>query len=252
MNFRMMAAGEGVTRIELARPERRNALSLELMRELTDALRTLGEETRVVVLAAEGPVFSSGHDLREMTGRTLEEYREIFGACAALMAAVREARAPVIAEVQGTATAAGCQLVAACDLAVAAETAEFATPGVKIGLFCTTPMVELTRAIGRKRAMQMLLTGRPVTAATAAEWGLINAAVPRLLLRAAVEEMAEDIVRAPAAVVGLGKRAFHAQVDLECAAAYEYAAEVMARNAVEGEAREGMAAFLEKRPAHWL
>ena len=166
--------------LTLNRPQRRNALSLALMLELMDALDSIGRdgEARAVILAAAGKVFCSGHDLSEMTGRDLTEYRQIFDVCSALMLKIQAIPQPVIAEVQGVATAAGCQLVAACDLAVAAEDAWFATPGVKIGLFCTTPMVALTRAVGRKRALEMLLTGDPVDARTAAEWGLVNRVVP--------------------------------------------------------------------------
>src|SRR5438477_4431875 len=174
-------AYEGATAIvTLNRPERRNALSLQLMLDLIAALDEIGRnrEIRAVILAAAGKVFCSGHDLGQMTGRDINEYRRIFDVCSELMQKLQSIPQPVIAEVQGIATAAGCQLVATCDLAVAAEEAAFATPGVKIGLFCTTPMVALTRAIGRKRAMQMLLTGEFVSARTASEWGLINQAVP--------------------------------------------------------------------------
>jgi enoyl-CoA hydratase/carnithine racemase len=250
MHFTLTQAG-GIARIELSRPERRNALSLDMMRSLEAALRSLPAETPVVVLGAQGPVFCSGHDLREMTGRTLAAYREIFDACCSLMSTLQSIPQPVIAEVQGMATAAGCQLVAACDLAVAADTAEFATPGVRIGLFCTTPMVELTRSIGRKRAMQMLLTGRPINAVTAAEWGLINAAVPAKMLRSTVEDIAAEIVRASPLTVGTGKRAFYSQVDLDKPAAYAYAKEAMSMNALTADAHEGITAFLERRPACW-
>src|SRR6267142_1480644 len=165
--------------VTLNRPERRNALSLDLMQELLACLQEIGRdrEVRAVILAAAGKVFCSGHDLSEMTGRNVNEYREIFDVCSELMQKIQAIPQPVIAEVQGIATAAGCQLVATCDLAVAAEEAAFATPGVKIGLFCTTPMVALTRAVGRKRALQMLLTGEPIDAHRAAEWGLVNRVV---------------------------------------------------------------------------
>ena len=166
--------------VTLNRPQRRNALSLELMTELIECLNEIGRDRalRVVLLRAAGKVFSSGHDLSEMVGRDINEYRQVFDVCTELMTRVQSIPQPVIAEVQGIATAAGCQLVATCDLAVASDQAAFATPGVKIGLFCTTPMVALSRAIGRKRALQMLLTGEIVPAATAAEWGLINLVVP--------------------------------------------------------------------------
>src|SRR5947199_3219889 len=186
MNFENISmAQEGpVAVITLNRPHRRNALSLSLMLELTACLDEIGRGihssggARAVILAAAGKVFCSGHDLSEMTGRDINEYRRLFDVCSELMLKIQAIPQPVIAEVQGIATAAGCQLVAACDLAVAAEEASFATPGVKIGLFCTTPMVALTRAVGRKRALQMLMTGELVDAATAAEWGLINQVVP--------------------------------------------------------------------------
>ncbi len=166
--------------ITLNRPERRNALSLELMFELICCLDELAAEpnVRAIILGASGKVFSSGHDLSEMVGRTVNDYRRIFDVCAELMAKIQSIPQPVIAQVQGIATAAGCQLVATCDLAIASDQAAFATPGVKIGLFCTTPMVALSRVVGRKRAMEMLLTGKLVDAATAAEWGLINRVVP--------------------------------------------------------------------------
>lgn len=241
----------GIALITLQRPDRRNALSLELMRRLQTALRELPEEAKVVILAAEGSVFSSGHDLREMTGRTLAEYREIFDTCCELMAQLQAIPQPVIAEVQGMATAAGCQLVAACDLAVAADTAQFATPGVRIGLFCSTPMVALTRAIGRKRAMEMLLTGRAIDAATAAEWGLINRAVPLKMLRTTVLELAAEVAAASPFTVGLGKQAFYAQIDMDQPTAYAYAKEVMSTNATAHDAQEGIEAFLQKRPACW-
>ena len=230
---------------------RRNALSLELMRELTLALQGLKPETRAVILAAEGPAFSAGHDLREMRGRSLEDYRELFDVCTDLMRTVQTIPQPVIAEVQGVATAAGCQLVAACDLAIAADTATFATPGVKIGLFCSTPMVELTRSIGRKRALEMLLTGRAVAAAEAADWGLINRAVPLKMLRVSTIEMAESIATAARYTVSLGKGAFYAQAELDTAQAYAQTAQVMSTNALAADAQEGINAFLQKRPPVW-
>src|SRR5215472_709809 len=192
----LMTAREGATTIvTLNRPERRNALSLELMRDLIACLDEVGRdrETRTVILAAAGKVFCSGHDLSEMTDRNINDYRRIFDVCSELMTKVQSIPQPVIAEVQGIATAAGCQLVATCDMAVASEDAAFATPGVRIGLFCTTPMVALTRAIGRKRALAMLLTGELVPARTAAEWGLINVAVPAAELRSTARQFAEKI-----------------------------------------------------------
>ena len=263
MNFEnLLISQEGpVTVVTLNRPQRRNALSLELMLELTACLDAIGRglhsnghsngESRAVILAAAGKVFCSGHDLSEMTGRNINEYRRIFDVCSELMLKIQAIPQPVIAEVQGVATAAGCQLVAACDLAVASEDASFATPGVKIGLFCTTPMVALTRAIGRKRALQMLLTGEMVPAHTAAEWGLINQAVPAAELRAATRQLAGKVAEASTLVVAIGKQAFYTQIDLDQQKAYAYAKEVMSMNALAADAQEGMAAFLGKRAACW-
>ena len=247
-------AREGaVAAITLNRPERRNALSLELMLELTACLDEIGRdrEVRVVILRGAGKVFCSGHDLNEMTGRDMNEYRRIFDVCSELMMKIQQIPQPVIAEVHGIATAAGCQLVASCDLAIAAEEAAFATPGVKIGLFCTTPMVALTRAIGRKRALQMLLTGELIDARTAAEWGLVNQVVPAAELRAATQRLAARIAEASSLVVGLGKQAFYTQIDLDLPKAYGYAKEVMSMNALAADAQEGMSAFLGKRAPCW-
>ena len=239
--------------VTLNRPERRNALSLELMLELIDALEHFGSEesVRAVILAAQGKAFSAGHDLSEMVGRTVNDYRRLFDVCTVLMAKIQSIPQPVIAQVQGIATAAGCQLVATCDLAIAAGTATFATPGVKIGLFCTTTMVALSRAVGRKRAMEMLLSGKPVDAATACEWGLINRAVPAGELEAETRKLAHHIADASSFTVGLGKQAFYAQIDLDQPKAYAYAKEVMSMNALAQDAQEGISAFLEKRAACW-
>ncbi len=238
----------------LNRPERRNALSLELMQELIGCLGEIGRnpEVRAVILAATGKVFCSGHDLSEMHGRDINEYRRIFDVCTELMTKVQSIPQPVIAEVQGIATAAGCQLVATCDMAVAAEDARFATPGVKIGLFCTTPMVALTRAIGRKRALQMLLTGEMVDARTAADWGLINRAVPAAELGAATRNLAAKIAEASSLVVAIGKQAYYTQIDLDQPKAYAYAKEVMSMNAMAADAQEGIGAFLGKRAPCWV
>jgi len=239
--------------VTLNRPERRNALSLELMIELDECLSAIAAESgvRVVILAAAGRVFSSGHDLSEMTGRSVEDYRRIFDVCTDLMTKIQTIPQPVIAQVQGVATAAGCQLVATCDLAVAGVEAQFATPGVKIGLFCTTPMVALARSVGRKRALEMLLTGRPVDAATAVEWGLVNRVVPQKELAAETRKLACQIAEASSFTVALGKQAYYAQIDLDQPRAYAYAKEVMSMNALAADAQEGMSAFIEKRPAHW-
>jgi enoyl-CoA hydratase/carnithine racemase len=242
-----------LARVTLNRPERRNALSLALMRELTACLRAIGEsdKTRVVILSAMGNVFSSGHDLSEMRGRSINDYRRLFEACVELMTVLQSLPQPVIAEVQGMATAAGCQLVAACDLAVAAEEAKFATPGVRIGLFCSTPMVALTRAIGRKRALEMLMTGTPIDARTAAEWGLVNRVVPAARLREETLALAGQIAEASPLTVGIGKQAFYAQIDLDQAKAYDYTKEIMSLNAMAEDAQEGIGAFLEKRQPCW-
>jgi enoyl-CoA hydratase/carnithine racemase len=223
------------------------------MHQLLDCFDTVGRdpEIRAVVLAAAGPVFCSGHDLSEMVGHTIREYRELFDVCSELMLKIQSIPQPVIAQVQGIATAAGCQLVASCDLAIASEDARFATPGVKIGLFCTTPMVALTRAIGRKRAMQMLLTGEMIDAPTAADWGLINRAVPSSELHGTVCALAQQIASASALTVGLGKQAFYSQIDLDQPKAYAYAKEVMSMNALAEDAQEGISAFLEKRVPCW-
>jgi len=252
MNIQIATDGPIAT-LTLNRPERRNALSLELMLELIAALEEIGRnrELRAVILAAAGKVFSSGHDLSQMAGRDINEYRRIFDVCCELMEKVQSIPQPVIAEVQGIATAAGCQLVAACDMAVAAEEAKFATPGVKIGLFCTTPMVALTRAVGRKRALQMLLSGEMVPARTAADWGLINQAVPAAELRAATRDLADKIANASSLVVAIGKQAFYTQIDLEQPKAYAYAKEVMSMNALAADAQEGIGAFLGKRTPCW-
>ncbi|HEV3315728.1 MAG TPA: enoyl-CoA hydratase [Candidatus Angelobacter sp.] len=240
--------------ITLNRPNRRNALSLELMLELIDCLEQIGKDRslRAVILAAAGKVFSSGHDLSEMVGRDLNEYRHLFDVCSQLMEKIQSISQPVIAQVQGIATAAGCQLVATCDLAVASDQAAFATPGVKIGLFCTTPMVAVSRAVGRKRALQMLLTGEMVDAATAADWGLINLVVPAPELAEATRKLAVRIAEASSLTVALGKEAFYAQIDLDQPKAYAYAKEVMSMNSLAVDAQEGISAFLGKRPPCWV
>ena len=240
-------------RITLNRPERRNALSLALMQELIAALESASATpgVRAIVLAGAGPAFSAGHDLGEMIDRDAAFYERLFDVCTELMEAIHRLPQPVIAEVHGIATAAGCQLVAACDLAVAAAGTRFATPGVRIGLFCSTPMVPLSRAVGRKRALQMLLTGEPIDAATALEWGLLNRVVPAEELEAAVDELVTAVSRASPLTVRIGKEAFYAQVDLDEPGAYALTKSVMASNARAGDAQEGMSAFLEKREPTW-
>ena len=250
----LLCSTEGpLATITLNRPERRNALSLELMLELIRCLDELGSDrdVRAVVLAANGKAFSSGHDLKQMVGRTVNDYRRIFDVCTELMQKIQGIPQPVIAQVQGIATAAGCQLVATCDLAIASETATFATPGVKIGLFCTTPMVALSRAVGRKRAMEMLLTGRMVDAHTAAEWGLVNRAVPEAELQEETRKLACQVAQSSSLTVAIGKQAFYSQVDLDQPKAYAYAKEVMTMNALAQDAQEGISAFLDKRVACW-
>jgi enoyl-CoA hydratase/carnithine racemase len=239
--------------ITLNRPQRRNALSLELMLELIDCLDAMGRDrnVRAVILAAAGKVFCSGHDLSEMVGRDINEYRRLFDVCSELMMKIQAIPQPVIAEVQGIATAAGCQLVATCDLAIASNQAAFATPGVRIGLFCTTPMVALSRAVGRKRALQMLLTGEMVDAATAADWGLVNRAVPAAELQDETRKLAARIADASTLTVSLGKQAYYTQIDLDQPKAYAYAKEVMSMNSLAADAQEGISAFLEKRAPCW-
>ncbi|HSB08279.1 MAG TPA: enoyl-CoA hydratase [Blastocatellia bacterium] len=239
--------------VTMNRPERRNALSLELMEELIDCFRALGQdpEIRAIILAANGPAFSAGHDLSELIDRKVSDYRHVFDVCTELMTVIQSIPQPVIAEVQGIATAAGCQLVASCDLAVASEISKFATPGVRIGLFCTTPMVALTRAIGRKRALEMLLTGTPIDAPTAMEYGLVNRVMPSDRLREETHALAQRVAEASAFTISVGKQAFYAQIDLDQPKAYAYAKEVMSLNALAEDAQEGMGAFLEKRTPCW-
>jgi enoyl-CoA hydratase/carnithine racemase len=244
----------GVLRLTLNRPEARNALSIELMTALVAALGRAADDpqSRVVVIAGAGPAFCAGHDLRELRRDPRREtYQRIFGLCSELMLAIVRLPKPVIAEVHGVATAAGCQLVAACDLAVAAEEARFATPGVNIGLFCSTPMVALSRAVGRKAAMEMLLTGELIDAATARSLGLVNRVVPREGLREAVDGLARQIAGKSAFTVKIGKEAFYRQAELDLAAAYRYAAEVMTTNMLAEDAGEGIDAFLAKRTPVW-
>jgi enoyl-CoA hydratase/carnithine racemase len=245
---------EGTTAvITLNRPNRRNALSLNLMRELIGCLDEIekNRSAQAVILAAAGKVYCSGHDLSEMVGRSVAEYRHIFDVCSELMMKIQSIPQPVIAEVQGVATAAGCQLVASCDLGIASQEASFATPGVRIGLFCTTPMVALSRCVGRKRALHMLLTGEAIDAATAADWGLINGAVPAAELKIETRKLAARIAEASPLTVSIGKQAYYTQIDLDQPKAYAYTKEVMSMNAMAGDAQEGISAFLEKRSACW-
>ena len=244
----------GVLRLTLNRPDARNALSAALISTLLEALSRAATDpqARVVVIAGAGPAFCAGHDLRELRADPQREtYERIFAQCSELMLAIVGLPKPVIAEVHGIATAAGCQLVATCDLAVAANDARFATPGVNIGLFCSTPMVALTRAIGRKAAMEMLLTGGLIDAETAQAIGLLNRVVPREGLRDAVDGLAREIAGKSALTVRIGKEAFYRQAELDLAAAYRYAAEVMTTNMLARDAGEGIDAFLAKRAPVW-
>lgn len=224
-----------------------------MMRSVTASLRKLSDDkdVRVVVLCASGPVFSAGHDLSEMVGRRLDDEREIFEVCTEMMDTVQAIPQPVIAAVQGPAIAAGCQLAASCDLVVASSTAVFGTPGVRIGLFCSTPMVALSRAVGRKRAMQMVLTGETIDAATAADWGLVNLVASPDELDVCVNGLATRITEASPLTLAIGKQAFYRQIDLPQDEAYELMAETMADNAVTCDAQEGMRAFLAKRKPNW-
>ncbi|MHC1741439.1 MAG: enoyl-CoA hydratase [Syntrophobacteraceae bacterium] len=239
----------------LNRPEKRNALSLDVMREVIDKLDQIAadRDIRVLVIRGNGPVFSAGHDIGEMVGSegNLLALREIFSTCNQMMLRLHQLPQPVIAMVHGIATAAGCQLVAACDLAIAEEGARFATPGVKIGLFCTTPMVPLVRVIGRRRAMEMLLTGRFVSAAEAERFGLVNRVVAADQLLEDTKKWAQDLAQFSGFTLGLGKRAFYEQVDLPEVSAYAHAKDVIAMNCLAEDAREGMSAFLQKRSPVW-
>ncbi len=237
-------------RVTLNRPDKRNALSYELMEELIAALRSV-DDARAVVIEANGPAFSAGHDLSEMIDRDVPFFQRLFDLCTELMELIHKLPQPVIAKVHSSAYAAGCQLVAACDLAVAADTATFATPGVKIGLFCSTPMVPLSRAIGRKRALDMLLTGRPVDAHTALEWGLVNRVVAPDRLDDEITQIVEAIAASSPLTVGIGKEAFYSQIELDEHRAYDLTKAVMAMNARADDAQEGMCAFLQKRAPEW-
>ncbi len=240
--------GDFIT-ITMNLPARRNALSLAHMQELIDAFREAGETDALgVILAGNGSVFSSGHDFADMAGSDLAEMRRLLVTCTELMTIMQTIPQPVVARVRGLATAAGCQLVASADLAVAAETAHFAVPGGKGGWYCTTPMVAVGRAVGRKRAVEMAMTGDPIDAATAAEWGLINKVVPAEQLVDATLDLLRRATRGSPLSKGIGKQAFYAQIDLDQPKAYSYAIEVMASASQTADAREGVAAFLEKRP----
>lgn len=252
-NDLMIAVDEGVVWLTLNRPERRNALSMRLLEALERALAHVAADAtaRVVVLAANGPAFCAGHDLSEMIGRGERDYRDLFDLCARVMIGIRELPQPVIARVHGAAWAAGCQLVAACDIAAASDEATFATPGVKIGLFCTTPMVPLIRAVPAKIASEMLFTGRPISAERAREMGLVNRAVPLEELDNAIAEFTTAIQAASPYATRVGKRALRSIEGLDERSAYQQAVAIMTSNALAAEAQEGMTAFLEKRSPRW-
>jgi enoyl-CoA hydratase/carnithine racemase len=242
-----------VALITMNRPKKRNALSLDHMQELISCFKAIGEagETPVVILRGNGPAFCAGHDLSEMVGRSPDFYRHLFDVCCELMETIQAIPQPVIAQVHSIATAAGCQLAATCDLVVAAEEARFATPGVKIGLFCSTPMVALSRSVGQKKAMEMLLTGDFISAEEALAEGLVNKVVPAEEIETETRKLAEKIAEASPLVVGVGKQAFYRQLEMPTDQAYAYTKEIMSFNATFADAQEGMCAFLEKRKPEW-
>jgi enoyl-CoA hydratase/carnithine racemase len=244
---------DGIAILTLNQPERRNALSRAMLAALKRTLDAVaGDDTvRAIVLRANGPVWSAGHDLREVVGGDEASHQALFALCTEVMEAIRKLPQPVIAEVHALATAAGCQLAASCDLVLASEQASFATPGVKIGLFCTTPGVALSRAVGAKKAMEMLLTGTPLSAREAEAAGLVNRVVPLERLHEEALALARRIIAASPRTLEIGKRAFYEQLPLDRPAAYAFAQKVMVESASTPDAREGMTAFLEKRPPKW-
>ena len=239
--------------LTLNHPEKRNPLSREMLASLKERLDRIAadQDVRAVIIRAEGPAFSAGHDLRELVGGREQQYASLFSICTDVMETIRKLPKPVIAQVQGIATAAGCQLVATCDLVVASENASFATPGVKIGLFCTTPGVALARAVAPRKAMEMLLTGTPISAAEAERVGLVNRVVPPDRLADETLALARQIAAASPHTLALGKRAFYEQLPLDRPEAYALAQRVMVDNAQIPDAQEGMRAFLEKRAPKW-
>ncbi|MEM9277958.1 MAG: enoyl-CoA hydratase [Pseudomonadota bacterium] len=250
---------DGVFNITLTRPEKRNALSIDMLNAIFSALDAADEnrESRVIVISAEGPVFSSGHDLKELTAarnnpdRGRDFFDQTMRLCSSVMQKIVNHRLPVIAKVQGSASAAGCQLVATCDLAVASDDAKFITPGVNIGLFCSTPMVALSRNVANKHSLEMLLTGEPCPAQKAVEIGLINKAVPVSRVDETVKWYTDRIMAKSLMTVKTGKQAFYNQVHMPLAEAYDYCAQVMVENMLKHDAEEGINAFLEKRQAEW-
>ncbi len=244
---------DGIAILTLNHPERRNALSRAMLEGLKRSLERIASDpqVRAVIIRAAGPVFSSGHDLRELVDRPEAEVTALFTLCTEVMETIRTLPKPVIAQVHALATAAGCQLVATCDLVVASETAMFATPGVKTGLFCTTPGVAVARAVGPRKAMEMLLTGTPISAREAAAADLVNRVVPADRLEAETMALARQVIAASAYTLGIGKRGFYEQIAKDRPEAYEVAQEIMVENALAPDAQEGMRAFLEKRPPKW-
>ena len=257
--LRAALSSDGILCLTLNDPNRRNALSESMLAALGEAFDSASDnlDVRVIILAAVGPVFCAGHDLKEMTAsrqnadRGRAYFTEILHRCSYLMQKIVACPKPVIAEIDGVATAAGCQLVASCDLAVASDTAKFCTPGVHIGLFCSTPMVALSRNLANKHAMEMLLTGEMVSAPRAAEMGLVNQVVPPAELHVASMALAKKIVAKSSLTVAIGKRAFYQQKEMDLAAAYNYASGVMVENMMARDAEEGIAAFIEKRTPYW-
>ena len=253
--FVLTTEANGIATLTLNRPQRFNPLSSQMIAAIQAELDAIAgnPSVRVVILAAEGKGFCAGHDLKEMRAHSDDKswQRGLFDACSRMMVALTEMPQPVIARVQGIATAAGCQLVSMCDLAVAADTATFAMPGVNIGVFCSTPAVGVVRNVGRKRAMEMLLTGEPIDAATAQSWGLVNRVVPGDKLDAEICRFTDIILARSSATIRFGKQAFYGQIDRPLGAAYDSASEVMASNMLLEDAAEGIDAFLQKRPANW-
>ncbi len=241
-----------VITITLANPERRNTLALPTMKEITGALEeAAASDALAVVIAAEGPVFSAGHDFGDMLGASEGEARELFDICTNLMTLVQRVPQVVVARVHALATAAGCQLVAACDLAVASESSSFATPGGKAGLFCHTPMVAIARAVGRKKGLEMAITGDPISARTACDWGLVNRVVPDDELVEATADLVRRSTRGSALAKAVGKQAYYAQIDMAQDDAYEFASGVMSAGVVTPDGQEGIASFIEKRKPNW-
>jgi enoyl-CoA hydratase/carnithine racemase len=253
--FVLSTNANGISTLTLNRPERFNPLSREMIAAVQAELNAIAGDpsVRVVILAAEGKGFCAGHDLKEMRAHAGDKswQRQLFDECSGMMVAFTQMPQPVIARVQGIATAAGCQLVSMCDLAVVADTATFAMPGINIGVFCSTPAVGVVRNVSRKRAMEMLLTGEPIDAKTALAWGLVNRVVPASQLDAEIRRFTEIVLSRSPAAVRLGKQAFYGQIDRPLEAAYDVASEVMACNLLLEDAAEGMDAFLQKRPASW-